>query len=443
MYAKCGSLDSARRVFDRMMPVRDTSAWTAMIAAHAHGEDAVHLFDEMVGREKLLPDSLTFTCALHACAHSGMAERGLKLFNEMQSSEATMLLEARSLPCFQVVFDVATFESSIGSVKLDLNYLKYFKYSRSSLTEPIDDSKVATSKTTWKHGRLRASIRITQNGLRATRGQHSVKESAKQQIFLLAVPVQDYAVPVQPARGMLAVPVQGYSVPVQATRTDSAALGLAPVPVQEPVYRYKGVLVESPVGDFVADVAPRAVRARLLPELCEEAGRGSVFNVLDVALRFDAVEVARSPRRNVGSRRGLVRWIRDFERNPRSPHLPDLVKLVHRTWRSPVDPAEVVLVRGFVRCLDLAFEVGYIGFTPNLIELDRDTLHTRLGSAHECHSGVRLVLSRWDGCIHSPGDGYAYSPDWIGSDLTFPTVEPPVSAAAPPADQGRGKGVAS
>nr|CAD1831932.1 unnamed protein product [Ananas comosus var. bracteatus] len=31
-----------------------------------------------------------------------------------------MLSEARSLPCFQLVFDVATFESSIGSVKLDL-----------------------------------------------------------------------------------------------------------------------------------------------------------------------------------------------------------------------------------------------------------------------------------------------------------------------------------
>nr|CAD1818776.1 unnamed protein product [Ananas comosus var. bracteatus] len=108
--------------------------------------------------------------------------------------------------------------------------------------------------------------------------------------------------------------------------------------------------------DFVADVAPRAVRAHLLPELCEEAGRGSVFTVLDVAPRFDAVGVTRSPRRNVGSRRGLVRWIRDFERNPRSPHLPDLVKLVHRTWRSPVDPAEVVLVRGFVRCLNLACE---------------------------------------------------------------------------------------
>nr|CAD1822356.1 unnamed protein product [Ananas comosus var. bracteatus] len=34
-----------------------------------------------------------------------------------------MLSEARSLPCFHLVFDVATFESSIGSVKLDLEYL--------------------------------------------------------------------------------------------------------------------------------------------------------------------------------------------------------------------------------------------------------------------------------------------------------------------------------
>nr|CAD1827205.1 unnamed protein product [Ananas comosus var. bracteatus] len=254
--------------------------------------------------------------------------------------------------------------------------------------------------------------RVTQNGLRATRGQHSAKESAKQQIFLLAVPVQDYAVPVQPARGMLAVPVQGYSVPVQATRTDSAALGLAPVPV----------LVESPVGDFVADVAPRAVRARLLPELCEEAGRGSVFSVLDVALSFDAVEVARSPRRNVGSRRGLVRWIRDFERNPRSPHLPDLVK--------------VTLVESH------SYSTAANSGLNRLIELDRDTLHTRLGSAHECHSGVRLVLSR-TGVFTVPGTGMLTVPIWIGSDLTFPTVEPQVPAAASSADQDRGKGVAS
>nr|CAD1825647.1 unnamed protein product [Ananas comosus var. bracteatus] len=68
-----------------------------------------------------------------------------------------MLSEARSLPCFQLVFDLATFDSSIGSVKLDL---EYFKYSRSSLTEPIDDSKVARSKMSWKHGMLRTSDSI-------------------------------------------------------------------------------------------------------------------------------------------------------------------------------------------------------------------------------------------------------------------------------------------
>nr|CAD1831147.1 unnamed protein product [Ananas comosus var. bracteatus] len=41
----------------------------------------------------------------------------------------------------------------------------------------------------------------------------------------------------------------------------------------------------------------------------------------------------------------------------------------------------------------------------SLIELDRDTLHTRLGSAHECHSGVRLVLSRWYRSCQATGFG--------------------------------------
>nr|CAD1818263.1 unnamed protein product [Ananas comosus var. bracteatus] len=128
----------------------------------------------------------------------------------------------------------------------------------------------------------------------------------------------------------------------------------------------------------------------------EEAGRAEVFAVL-LSQRCSVLS------RSIGLRRDLARWIRDFERNPRSPYLRILVKLVHRTWRSLVVPAEIVLVRGFVRCQGIAFKVGYIGFTPkfllvgiwSLIELDRDTLHTRLGSAHECHSGVRLVLLRW------------------------------------------------
>nr|CAD1822989.1 unnamed protein product [Ananas comosus var. bracteatus] len=112
-------------------------------------------------------------------------------------------------------------------------------------------------------------------------------------------------------------------------------------------------------------------------------------------------------------------------------------------WHLSVPRARYLLIVRPVRVdfLTLAFQ--------SLFELDRDTLHTRLGSAHECHSGVRLCAFALvslmpvglalhgpvrvevagqsqrggDGCIHSSGDGYAYSPDWIGSDLTFPTAD--------------------
>nr|CAD1831902.1 unnamed protein product [Ananas comosus var. bracteatus] len=98
---------------------------------------------------------------------------------------------------------------------------------------------------------------------------------------------------------MLAVPVQGFSVPVQATRTDLAALGLALVPVQEPVYRYKGVgVVESPVG--VPSPTSRASRSSALAAGALRGGRArSVFTVLDVALRFDAVELQNVARKQL------------------------------------------------------------------------------------------------------------------------------------------------
>nr|CAD1833471.1 unnamed protein product [Ananas comosus var. bracteatus] len=101
-----------------------------------------------------------------------------------------MLSEARSLPCFQLVFDVATFESSIGSVKLDL---EYSKYSRSSLTEPIDDSKVATLKTSWKHGRLLPRIKILRCGTNPCGFPHS-----KPPLPRAATPLTSQAPPSQP-----------------------------------------------------------------------------------------------------------------------------------------------------------------------------------------------------------------------------------------------------
>nr|CAD1821489.1 unnamed protein product [Ananas comosus var. bracteatus] len=79
-----------------------------------------------------------------------------------------------------------------------------------------------------------------------------------------------------------------------------------------------------------------------------------------------------------------------------------------------------------------------------LIELDRDTPCILGWVAPTSATPRRALCFRLgrDGCVHSPRDGYAYSPDWIGSNLTFPTFEPSSSAAAV-ADQNRGKGVAS
>ena len=49
MYAKCGSLDCARRVFNQM-PVRDVVTWTSLFtgtARHLSDEDALGLFVEI------------------------------------------------------------------------------------------------------------------------------------------------------------------------------------------------------------------------------------------------------------------------------------------------------------------------------------------------------------------------------------------------------------
>ncbi|XP_010273754.1 PREDICTED: putative pentatricopeptide repeat-containing protein At3g11460 [Nelumbo nucifera] len=84
MYAKCGSIESARDVFDKL-PKRSVVSWTAMIgayAAHGYGEDALKLFSKMQ-EEGIQPNSFTFTAVLTACRHSGLVEEGRKHFESM------------------------------------------------------------------------------------------------------------------------------------------------------------------------------------------------------------------------------------------------------------------------------------------------------------------------------------------------------------------------
>ncbi|KAJ7541357.1 hypothetical protein O6H91_10G055900 [Diphasiastrum complanatum] len=85
MYAKCGSLVSARQVFDNM-PLRNVISWNAMIVGysmHGDSEHVFHLFREMLD-EDFRPDHVTFVAVLSVCSHQGLQEEGLRFFESMK-----------------------------------------------------------------------------------------------------------------------------------------------------------------------------------------------------------------------------------------------------------------------------------------------------------------------------------------------------------------------
>ncbi|PKA63443.1 Pentatricopeptide repeat-containing protein [Apostasia shenzhenica] len=90
MYTKCGCLDEAIRVFERMNE-KDVFAWTAMItglAMHGRGEEALSVFSKMQdidGESAAMPNSVTFLSVLSACSHSGLVEEGRKIYRSMSN----------------------------------------------------------------------------------------------------------------------------------------------------------------------------------------------------------------------------------------------------------------------------------------------------------------------------------------------------------------------
>lgn len=87
MYAKCGNLIDAKKIFERISNP-DTITWTAIISAYAqHGyvKDALQLFKKMT-QIGAMPNSVTLLCVLFACSHGGMVEEGLNFFHEMQDT---------------------------------------------------------------------------------------------------------------------------------------------------------------------------------------------------------------------------------------------------------------------------------------------------------------------------------------------------------------------
>ncbi|KAF2313929.1 hypothetical protein GH714_020690 [Hevea brasiliensis] len=84
MYAKCGSIERAVKVF-QMVDHKDLLCYSTMIAAFAnHGlsEDAISLFGEMQ-KANIKPDRVTFLGVLTACNHGGLIYEGRRFFKQM------------------------------------------------------------------------------------------------------------------------------------------------------------------------------------------------------------------------------------------------------------------------------------------------------------------------------------------------------------------------
>ncbi|KAF4392627.1 hypothetical protein F8388_003047 [Cannabis sativa] len=91
VYAKCGDVRAARRLFDSLQE-KDVTTWMSMIAGHALHEqanEALNLFTEMKEARKyskssmIVPNDVTFLGVLMSCSHASLVEQGKHHFRSM------------------------------------------------------------------------------------------------------------------------------------------------------------------------------------------------------------------------------------------------------------------------------------------------------------------------------------------------------------------------
>ncbi|KAI3900574.1 hypothetical protein MKW92_029552 [Papaver armeniacum] len=87
MYGKCGRMDLAHRVFERVV-YRNVSTWTSLITGYAmHGcvSEALDCFRDM-RLDGVAPNSVTFIGVLSACVHGGLVSEGKNYFDMMKQT---------------------------------------------------------------------------------------------------------------------------------------------------------------------------------------------------------------------------------------------------------------------------------------------------------------------------------------------------------------------
>nr|AYM00789.1 pentatricopeptide repeat protein [Salvia miltiorrhiza] len=90
LYTKCGRLDMALKVFDRI-PVRDTASWNTVILGFGmlgEFDAAISLFEAMK-EDGIRHDSVSYVAVLSACSHGGLVGKGKEIFNDMLARGVT------------------------------------------------------------------------------------------------------------------------------------------------------------------------------------------------------------------------------------------------------------------------------------------------------------------------------------------------------------------
>jgi pentatricopeptide repeat protein len=87
MFSKCGSVEDALQVFEKL-PQRNVVSWTSVIAAYAQigkFEKSLEYYEKML-KEGILPDKLAYTTVLNVCATLEDLERGQQVRDHMVKS---------------------------------------------------------------------------------------------------------------------------------------------------------------------------------------------------------------------------------------------------------------------------------------------------------------------------------------------------------------------
>ncbi|KAK6118611.1 hypothetical protein DH2020_047653 [Rehmannia glutinosa] len=124
MYAKCGKINDAKKVFSSM-DEHDLISWNSLLtgcAQHGYGREVIQMFEQM-RRSGFKPNLTTFLAALVACSHVGFLEKGLEYFELMKSDNFLPPAQLEHYACVVDLYGRAGFlhegEAFINSMPIE------------------------------------------------------------------------------------------------------------------------------------------------------------------------------------------------------------------------------------------------------------------------------------------------------------------------------------